>query len=172
MLAAWIALFGGVAALALAVTRRARARTAGAGRRPRGRRLRAARRRPRLRALAGADDHRPVRAHTGLVDYLRRDVPSRAVVFADLETSYRISAYVPVYVCNAPPAHVADTTANRPYARRKDLLRFLRTGSLAIPRSYHAGWLVLRRAHEPVARVEAQGARAVYRDASFIVFKL
>ncbi len=107
-----------------------------------------------------------------LVDYLRRDVPSRAVVFADLETSYRISAYAPVYVCNAPPAHVADTNANRPYARRDDLLRFLRTGSLAIPRSYHAGWLVLRRAHEPVARVEAQGAHAVYRDASFIVFKL
>ena len=171
-LAAWIALFGGVAALALA----------------------AARNGPELErpgsvaALAVAVFVLPVVVHgfahwraptttdryaltPGLVDYLRRDVPSRAVVFADLETSYRISAYAPVYVCDAPPAHVADTTANRPYARRKDLLRFLRTGSLSVPRSYHAGWLVLR-AREPVARVEAQGARAVYRDASFIVFKL
>ncbi|HXR11545.1 MAG TPA: hypothetical protein VN770_04560 [Gaiellaceae bacterium] len=107
----------------------------------------------------------------GLVAYLRHDVPARSIVFADLETSYRISGYVPVYVCAAPPAHVADTKANRPYARRADVIRFLTTGSLAIPRSYHAGWLVLR-TDEPVARVEAQGARAVYRDASFVVFRL
>jgi hypothetical protein len=75
-----------------------------------------------------------------------------------------------VYVCNAPPAHVADTKANRPKARRAALRAFLRTGSLAIPRRCHAGRLVLRRG-EPVARVEAQGARVVYRDASFIVLK-
>ena len=51
----------------------------------------------------------------GLVSYLRTHVPERAVVYGDLETSYRISAYVPVYVANAPPTHVADTTANDPY---------------------------------------------------------
>ena len=171
-LAAWIALFGGVAALALAAWRD-------------GLELE----RPgSVAALAVAVFVLPVVVHgfahwraqtttdryaltPGLVDYLRRDVPSRAIVFADLETSYRISAYAPVYVCAAPPAHVADTNANRPYARREDLLRFLRTGSLSVPRRYHAGWLVLR-AHEPVARVEAQGARAVYRDASFVVFEL
>ncbi len=39
--------------------------------------------------------------------------------------------------------------ANRPYARRSDLLRFLATGSLAIPRAYRAGWLVLREAVTP-----------------------
>ncbi|HEY6462490.1 MAG TPA: hypothetical protein VIY73_20115, partial [Polyangiaceae bacterium] len=106
----------------------------------------------------------------GLVQYLRHDVPRGAVVFADLETSYRISAYAPVYVCNAPPAHVADTKANDPDARRAAWLEFLRTGSLAIPRQYHAGWIVLRR-REPVARVEAQGATPVYRDATFILLK-
>ena len=108
---------------------------------------------------------------SGLVRFLRDDVPKRSVVFADLETSYRISAYAPVYVCAAPPAHVADTKANHPAERRDDVIAFLKTGSLAIPRRYHAGWLVLR-THEPVRRVEAQGARAVYRDASFIVFRL
>jgi hypothetical protein len=171
-LAAWIALFGGAAALALAAGRN---------------RLGFERPGPAA-ALAVAVFVLPVVVHgfahwhaqtttdryaltPGVVGYLRHDVPSRAVVFADLETSYRISAYAPVYVCAAPPAHVADTNANRPYERRRDLLRFLRTGSLAIPRRYHAGWLVLR-AREPVARVEAQGARPVYRDASFIVFKL
>ncbi len=103
----------------------------------------------------------------GLVRYLREDVPKRAVVYADLETSYRISAYAPVYVANGPPAHVADTKANRPYARRADLGRFLRTGSLAIPRSYRAGWLVLRRGER--AR---SGATLVYRDDRFRVYRL
>jgi hypothetical protein len=103
----------------------------------------------------------------GLVDFLRTEVPERAVVFGDLETSYRISAYVPVYVTNAPPAHVADTTANRPKKRRADVLRFLRTGDLAIPRRYGAQWVVLREG-QPIG----PGARLVYRDAQFRVFRL
>ena len=52
----------------------------------------------------------------GLLDVLRTEVPKRSVVFSDLETSYRISAFAPVYVAAAPPAHVADTEANRPYS--------------------------------------------------------
>jgi Family of unknown function (DUF6541) len=170
-LPAWIALFGGLAALLLGAWRTPGLERPG----PAG-------------ALAVALFVLPVVVHgfahwhaakttdgsaltPGLVRFLRDDVPSRSVVFADLETSYRISAYVPVYVCAGPPAHVADTKANRPKERRADVIVFLRTGSLAIPRRYHAGWLVLR-AHEPVRRVEAQGARVVYRDASFSVFKL
>jgi hypothetical protein len=103
----------------------------------------------------------------GLVEFLRHDVPKRAVVYADLETSYRIGAYVPVYIANAPPTHVADTKANRPGARRKDLIRFLRTHDLAIPRSYGAGWLVLR-GRERVG----SGPHLVYRDARFRVYRL
>jgi hypothetical protein len=95
-------------------------------------------------------------------------VPRGAVVFADLETSYRISAYVPVYVANGPPAHVADTKANRPAARRLDLLHFLEHGNLAIPRRYHAGWLVLRTSEHTAA----PGTRPVYRDDRFVVFAL
>jgi hypothetical protein len=103
----------------------------------------------------------------GLVRFLRTDVPERDVVFADLETSYRISAYAPVYVAVAPPEHVADTKANRPYERRDDLLRFLRTGDPAIPRGYGARWLVLRR-DERVG----PGPRLVYRDGRFRVYRL
>ncbi|MCW2976682.1 MAG: hypothetical protein JWM06_1963 [Actinomycetia bacterium] len=103
----------------------------------------------------------------GLVTFLRTDVPKRAVVYADLETSYRISAYAPVYVANGPPAHVANTRANRPYERKDDLRRFLRTGTLAIPRSYHAGWLVLRRDERA-----QPGATLVYRDTRFRVYRL
>jgi hypothetical protein len=103
----------------------------------------------------------------GLVDFLHTTVPERAVVFGDLETSYRISADAPVYVCAGPPAHVADTKANRPKARRAAVQRFLRTGSLAIPRSFDAGWVVLR-THERIR----PGARLVYRDARFRVYRL
>jgi hypothetical protein len=74
---------------------------------------------------------------------LRDEVPKRAVVFSDLETSYRISAFAPVYVAAAPPAHVADTDANRPYARRLSVNRFFGTGDLGILDRYHADWLVV-----------------------------
>ena len=105
----------------------------------------------------------------GLVRFLRADVPKRAVVYADLETSYRISAYAPVYVANGPPAHVANTRANDPKARRRALLRFLASGDPAIPRRYGAGWLVLR-GHERLA--PGSGARLVYRDLRFRVYTL
>jgi hypothetical protein len=72
-----------------------------------------------------------------------------------------------VYVADGPPAHVANTKANRLADRVRDLKRFLRTGALAIPRSYHAGWLVLRRGEgvQP-------GATLVYRDTRFRVYRL
>jgi len=168
VLPAWIALFGGLAALALVVVRRG---------------LEVERPGP-VAALAVALFVLPVVVHglshwdasvasdpdaltPGLVRYLRDDIPKRAVVFADLETSYRISAYAPLYVAAAPPAHVADTKANRPDARRADVIAFLRTGDLAIPRRYHAGWLVLRRGEH--AR---PGGRLVYRDAVFRVLRI
>jgi hypothetical protein len=174
--ATWIALVGGVAALAVAtVLVRSRTSRLGAGRfeRP-----------GATAALAVFFFVLPVAVHgfarwdtefpsdpnaltPGLVAFLRAEVPKRSVVYADLEASYRISAYVPVYVANGPPAHVANTDANRPYARKADLNRFLRSGSLAIPRSYHAGWLVLDRGE----RVRGN-PKLVYRDNQFRVFRL
>jgi len=87
----------------------------------------------------------PYALTSGLLRALRDDVPERAVVFSDLETSYRIAAYVPVYVAGAPPAHVADTAANRPYSRRISIIRFFRTGELPILDRFHANWLVVDR---------------------------
>jgi len=103
----------------------------------------------------------------GLVEALHVDVPKRAVVFSDLETSYRIAAVAPVYVAAAPPAHVADTTKNRPYERRDDVLAFARTHDLAIPRRYGAGWIVLDRERMrfdlPLERVFADERYELYR---------
>jgi hypothetical protein len=175
-LATWIALWGGLAALAVAtvLVRRGwpvRFERAGA-----------------LPALAALLFILPVAIHgfahwesatpsdpnalsPGLIRFLRHDVPQQAIVFADLGTSYRISAYAPVYVTAALVTHVADTKANRPYARAADVLRFLQTADLAIPRHYRAGWLVLR-THELVRKLEQRGLRPVYRDARYVVFRL
>jgi hypothetical protein len=118
-------------------------------------------------AVDGFRDWHPKVAHDGyaltpgLVRALQQ-IPEREVVFADLETSYRISAALPLYVANAPPAHVADTRANRPCARRREWLLFRRTGDLAIPRAYGATWLVLTRDEQPVVHLQP-----VYRDARF-----
>src|SRR6478735_4569638 len=79
----------------------------------------------------------------GLLRALETKVPERAIVFSDLETSYRIEAFVPVYVAAAPPAHVADTPANRPYGRRYSVNRYFRTGDVGILDRYHADWLVV-----------------------------
>lgn len=119
-------------------------------------------------AQGGSD---PYALSPGLVRFLQRDVPQKAVVFADLETSYRTVAFAPVYVTAGPPAHVANTKPNRVRERRLAVLRFLASGDMRIPRRWGAQWLVLRRT-EPVAAAEHAGLRPAYEDATFVVFRL
>ena len=104
----------------------------------------------------------------GLVQFLRNTVPAGDVVFSDLESSYRIAASAPVYICNAPPGHVADTKRNRPYVRRAQWRRFNRTGELGIPKRCGAAWLVIDR-----SRFSDESELSVlYRDGRFIVFRV
>jgi hypothetical protein len=124
-------------------------------------------------ALAGLsyvkrDEPDRLRLTPGLVHALRTQVPARDTVFSDLETSYRIEAYAPVYVSAAPPAHVADTKHNDPYERRDDVVKFLNTGSLSIPRRYHAQWIVVakRRFDLPLELPK------VYSDSRFALYRL
>jgi hypothetical protein len=102
-----------------------------------------------VRHWSPASEKDPHALTPGLLEALTTDVPERSIIFSDLETSYRIAAYAPVYVAAAPPAHVADTAANRPYSRRLSVNRYFGTGNLAILERYHAGWLVVdqRRFH-------------------------
>jgi hypothetical protein len=102
------------------------------------------------------------------VEALQTKVPKGAVAFSDLETSYRIAAMAPVYVAAGPPAHVADTKDNRPYARREDVLRFFRTGDLAIPRRYGAHWLVIDRARSLVR----PALPVVHADDRYLLYRL
>ncbi len=104
----------------------------------------------------------------GLVAALRTDVRPRDVVFSDLETSYRIAGYAPVYVSAAPPAHVANTKENNPMERREDVIDFLASGSLAIPRRYHADWIVVAK-HR--FRLDLPLPKA-YEDRRFVLYRL
>lgn len=103
----------------------------------------------------------------GVVHALQK-VPRGSVVFSDDATSYRVVAAAPVYVASALPGHVADTKANRPYARREDARRFGRTGDLAIPRRYHADYVLVRRdrwkLRLPLKRIYADRSYVLYRS--------
>ena len=111
----------------------------------------------------------PLRPLTpGLVDALQDRVPKGDIVFSDLETSYRIAAMAPVYVAAGPPAHVADTEDNRPYARRRDVLDFFRTGRLEIPRRYGARWLVIDRRRSLLR----PALPVVYADDRYLLYRL
>jgi hypothetical protein len=109
-----------------------------------------------------------LRLTPGLVRALRTKVPERAVVFSDLETSYRIEGYAPVYVSAAPPAHVADTKENVPQKRREDVIKFLGSGSVAIPRRYHAGWIVVAKRRFDLTL----DLPKAYEDARFVLYRL
>ena len=144
-LASWIAALGGAAALVAAPFVR--------------RVVEPLERRGLITAVAAALFVAPVAAHAaldwsareprgteltpGLVRALEEYLPEGATVFSHVETSYRIAAFAPVYVAAAPPGHVADTHDNRPYARRRDVEQFFRTGDFHITSRYGAGWLVV-----------------------------
>jgi cytochrome b559 alpha subunit len=61
---------------------------------------------------------------------------------------------------------VADTTSNRPYARRLATIRYFRTGDITIPKAFHATWLVVDKTRFHV-RVPW---RLVYGDSRFALY--
>lgn len=114
----------------------------------------------------------------GLVHALNTDVPLRATVFSDLETSYRIGAFAPVYIAAAPPAHVANTSANEPYTRRRDVIRFFSRDKLSyveklrlLSLTYGAGWLVVDKTRR-IPDVVRFLPPPVYEDDHFVLYRL
>jgi hypothetical protein len=107
----------------------------------------------------------------GLTRFLQREVRPRSVVFADLGTSYRITAFAPVYVVAVPPVHAANTRPNQLHKRRLAVLRFLVHPTLAVPQLWKAEWLVLTR-EERFRTIEREGLRPAYADRHFVVFRI
>jgi hypothetical protein len=112
----------------------------------------------------------------GLVGELRQ-LPKGSVVFGGLEASYRAAAYAPVYVAAAPPAHVARTTANRPYERRADVVRFFYKRGVtdarrrAILQRYGADWVLVDRARRYPESFVAS-LPVAYEDSRYVLYEL
>jgi hypothetical protein len=166
VLPVWIAAIGGIAALALGLRYRRTIERAGPV-------AFAAVALFVLPTALATDWRRPPPAEDelsrGLIAALRRDARPGDVVFSDAETSYRLAAYVPVYLAASAPAHTADTTTNRPRERERVADELFRTGNLSIARRYGAAWLVVDRRRHPRTRVSA---KRIYRDARYEVFDL
>jgi hypothetical protein len=143
----WIALIGGAAALVLGAAFFRR---------------RSVRERHGLAAVAAALFVLPVAVHgfrhwtpqvrsdphalsPALLHELKR-VPARAVIIAAPQISYRLLAAAPVYVVAAPPVHVANTRANLPYVRVKEVEAWLAGRAPSVPARYGATWAV-RKGH-------------------------
>jgi hypothetical protein len=141
-LATWFALVGGLAALAVALVRPVDVRE-----------------RHALASFAALAFTLPVFVHgvanwsprvTGdplalsprLVHNLRTKVPRGAIVLAPLQVSYRVAASAPVYVVAAPVSHVADTKANDPYRRARDVRHWVLTNDRRVAERYKATWAI------------------------------
>jgi hypothetical protein len=175
----WFALYGGIAALvggALLAWRR------------HDRPLAAARRRGITTAFAVLLFTVPVAVHgfsywspqtkhdnaaltPGLIRFLQQGVPARSVVLADLPTSYRATAFAPVYVVAVTPTHAANTRPNQLHKRKLAVLRFLAHPTLDVAQRWRAQWIVLTRS-ERFGALERHGLQPVYTDSRFIVFHL
>jgi hypothetical protein len=107
----------------------------------------------------------------GLIRFLQQDVAPRSIVFADLATSYRATAFAPVYVVAVPPTHAANTRPNQLAKRRRAVLRFFTHPSLEEPQAWRAQWLVLTRSG-PVRAVERDGLQPAYEDGKFVAFRV
>jgi hypothetical protein len=113
----------------------------------------------------------------GLVRELRT-LDRRAIVFAGLETSYRIAAYVPVRIVAAPPAHVARTKLNEPYNRRRDVIRFFYRPTTTdaqlkeILDDRYVGWVVVDKRRAYPKRFLDEHLDEVFEDRRYILYEV
>ena len=84
----------------------------------------------------------PLALSPALVHELRTEVPKGAIVLAPIQTSYRVVADAPVYVVALPTPHVANTRANDPYGRARAVREWVRTNDPAVARRYGATWAI------------------------------
>jgi hypothetical protein len=112
----------------------------------------------------------------GVVEELRR-LDDDDVVFAPVETAYRVAAFANVYAAALPASHVADTEANRPYRRQRDVLRFFAPGRMSDPerrallRDYDADWLLVDLTL-PYPRTLVASLPRAYGDARYALFRV
>ena len=102
-------------------------------------------------------------------------VPEGSVVFSELEPSYEVAAYTPLYVAAAPPGHVANTAANRPLERRKDVIRFFSSRETdefrrSILARYDADYVLIDLSR-PYPEELGHELEPVYKDARYLLLR-
>ncbi len=112
-----------------------------------------------------------------LVEAVRELVPVRAVVFADPETSYRLSAAAPVTVAAAPPGRAAASGENDPARRRRDAAAFFTDERLSylehgeMLNRFGASWLLVDRSL-PVPDYVRFLPEPVFDDGRYVLYEL
>lgn len=110
----------------------------------------------------------------GLVEAVRSRTEPRELVISDPITSYRLAAFAPVTILAAPLAHVAQTSADRPYARLREFDRLLESHGAERTRRLHAyaaRWLVVDR-DRPHGDLTVPGLEHVYDDGRFALLRI
>lgn len=173
----WIAVAGGICALAYAAWRRPRGPDAGWW----------------AAAVAAAfvvpfavaavpDLEREPRDQFALSSGLRKAVretfQAEQVVMSKPETAYRVAAVAPVHVVAVPLAHTVDTTTAQPRRRLEDTRRFFAPETSAADRHdilerYDAAWLILdkRRFYPPEFWAYADTLAPIYEDVRFLLLR-
>ena len=98
----------------------------------------------------------------------RRRFRSGRVVYSDPETSYRLGAVAPVYICVAPPGHVADTVATAHGSESRSSAGSRRP---ATSRS-RARAARLARGRPKALRASRAAVAPAYRDARWALYRL
>jgi hypothetical protein len=129
-----------------------------------------------LANLERSDAPDPYALSPGLVRALG-DLDHEDVVFAPVETAYRVTADAPVFVAATLPFHVADTGAARPYRRQRDSIRFYTSKTLsdsertALLDRYHADWLLVDKTRR-YPRSFVSDLDSVYEDGRYLLVRV
>jgi hypothetical protein len=133
-------------------------------------------------------------AVAGLADLHRADAPDsyglspglvralgglddEAVVFAPVETAYRVTAAAPVFVAATLPFHVADTGETRPHRRQRDAIRFFNPNQLsdsermALLERYGADYVLVDKTR-PYPKGFAATLEPVYEDGRYLLVRV
>lgn len=125
--------------------------------------------------LSGLEQPGPNKLTPGIVGALRAETAPGDVVFSDRKTAYMVAGFAPVYINASAPGHVAATRSNRLKARIRAAWRFFygRTVTDAKRRAIldraGADWVLInkgRRHPEEFLR----RLRLVYQDASYALY--
>jgi hypothetical protein len=171
----WLAVAGGLAALAFGAVRRPLGPEPGAWT------LAAALAFAAPVAVAAVPDverDRPVSELTpAAADAVRANAEPGDVVFSDEDSAFHAAAFAPVYVNAGPSGNVADTAENRPRARVADARRFFGSASLtdeqraALLERYGADWVLVDK-EGPYPQEFLRTLERVFEDERYALYRV